>query len=79
MKRKKAEVSGSCARVGFDLRRERTISDLAAEEESATYLLKQEFVVDWLRASQEQTNPPKIRTYPNSKPRLNRDILRSLS
>jgi hypothetical protein len=59
MKRKKAGVSGNCARVGFDLRRERTISDLAAEEESATYLLKQEFVVDWLRASQEQTNPPK--------------------
>jgi hypothetical protein len=59
MKMKKAEVSGNCARVGFDLRRERTISDLAAEEESATYLLKQEFVVDWLRASQEQTNPPK--------------------
>lgn len=59
LKTKKAEVSGRCARVGFDLRRERTISDLAAEEESATYLLKQEFVVDWLRASQEQTNPPK--------------------
>jgi hypothetical protein len=37
MKRKKAKVSGSCARVGFDLRRERTISDLAAEEELATY------------------------------------------
>jgi hypothetical protein len=59
MKRKKANLSGSCARVGFDLRRERTTSDLAAEEQSATYLLKQEFVVDWLRTSQEQTNPPK--------------------
>jgi hypothetical protein len=46
MKRTKAEVSRSCARVGFDLRRERTTSDLAAEEESATYFLKQEFVVD---------------------------------
>jgi hypothetical protein len=59
MTTKKAKFSGNCARVGFDLRRERTTFDLAAEEESATYLLKKEFVVDWLRASQEQTNPPK--------------------
>jgi hypothetical protein len=78
MKMKKAEVSGNCARVGFDLRRERTISDLAAEE--VGYLLTEAGVRCGLVASIARANQsPKIRTYPNSKPRLNRDILRSLS
>ncbi len=77
VKRKKAEASGSCARVGFDLRRERTTSDLAAEEES---VLTEAGVRCGLIASIARANQsPKIRTHRNSKPRLNRDILRSLS